>query len=83
MVDEQTAAESVRALIAEAAGDLLESVELFDVYRSESLGAGKKSLAFSLVFRAKDRTLTDEECSQGRLAAAKRAEEVFGASMRA
>lgn len=83
VVDEQTAAESVRALIAEAAGELLESVELFDVYRSESLGAGKKSLAFSLVFRAKDRTLTDEECSQGRLAAAKRAEEVFGASMRA
>ncbi|MCQ9343462.1 phenylalanine--tRNA ligase subunit beta [Corynebacterium kozikiae] len=83
VVDEQTAAESVRALIAEAAGELLESVELFDVYRSESLGVGKKSLAFSLVFRAKDRTLTDEECSQGRLAAAKRAEEVFGASMRA
>ena len=42
----------------------LESVELFDVFEDESLGAGKKSMAYSLVFRAADRTLTDEEVNQ-------------------
>lgn len=83
VVAEETPAESVRRVIVEGAGELLESVELFDVYRSESLGAGKKSLAFALVFRAADRTLTDEECSVSRLAAADLAAERFGATMRA
>lgn len=83
VVDESVPAESVRKVIEEAAGELLEKVELFDVYRSEVLGAEKKSLAFSLEFRAQDRTLTDDECSEGRLAAAGRAAELFGATMRA
>lgn len=83
VVDESVPAESLRKVIEEAAGELLEKVELFDVYRSEVLGAEKKSLAFSLEFRAQDRTLTDDECSEGRLAAAGRAAELFGATMRA
>lgn len=83
VVDEAVPAESVRQLIEEAAGPLLEKVDLFDVYRSEALGSGRKSLAFALTFRAPDRTLTDDECSQARLAAAERAAERFGAQMRA
>ena len=59
-------AESVKVgelekLIAKTAGDLLESVELFDVYRGAPILAGFKSVAFSLTYRAKDRTLTDPE----------------------
>jgi phenylalanyl-tRNA synthetase beta chain len=42
-------------------GDLLESVELFDVYEGKQAGEGRKSVAFSLVFRAADHTLVDEE----------------------
>lgn len=83
VVDEAVPAESVRRTIEQNAGDLLEAVELFDVYRSESLGDGKKSLAFGLIFRAPDRTLTDDEASAGRLAAAEAAEKEFGAQMRA
>lgn len=83
VVSEDTPAESVRKVVAEAAGELLEKAELFDVYRSEQLGADKKSLAFSLVFRAGDRTLTDEECNTARLAAAEAAAQAFGAQMRA
>ena len=83
VVDEEVPAESVRRTIEESAGELLEAVELFDVYRSESLGEGKKSLAFGLIFRAPDRTLTDDEASAGRLAAAEAAEKRFGAQMRA
>lgn len=83
VVDDAVPAEQVREVVAEGAGALLESVSLFDVYRSEQLGADKKSLAFGLVFRAPDRTLTEDEASEGRLAAAEAAKERFGAEMRA
>lgn len=83
VVDESTPAESVRQVVEEAAGDLLESVELFDIFRGEQLGEGKKSLAFKLVFRAGDRTLTDDEVNEHRLAAAKLAKAKLGAEMRA
>lgn len=53
-------AELTRA-IAHAAGDLLESVELFDQYRGKNVPDGQRSLAFRLVYRASDRTLTDAE----------------------
>ena len=42
----------------------LERVELFDIFEGDSLGAGKKSMAYSLIFRAQDRTLTDEEVNK-------------------
>ncbi|OIR42148.1 phenylalanine--tRNA ligase subunit beta [Corynebacterium sp. NML140438] len=83
VVDETTPAESVRKVVTEHAGPLLETVTLFDVYRSESLGEGKKSLAFGLLFRANDRTLTEDEASEGRLAAAEAAKQEFNATMRA
>lgn len=83
VVDEEVPAEAVRRAVEKGAGELLESATLFDVYRSAQLGDGKKSLAFGLVFRAPDRTLTEDEASQGRLAAAEAAKEAFGADMRA
>ena len=83
VVDEEIPAESVRRTLEASAGDLIEDVTLFDVYRAESLGEGKKSLAFGLVFRAPDRTLTEAEASEGRLAAAEAAKREFGAEMRA
>lgn len=83
VVDEDTPAEAVRRVVEEGAGKLLESVELFDVFRGEQLGEGKKSLAFQLLFRADDRTLTDEEANEHRLAAADLAKQRLGAEMRA
>ena len=47
--------------ITQAGGNLLESVELFDEYRGENVPTGQRSLAFRLVYRASDRTLTDEQ----------------------
>jgi phenylalanyl-tRNA synthetase beta chain len=61
VLDESIPAGAARQTLAAAAGDLLEDVRLFDVFRSEALGPNKKSLAFGLRFRAPDRTLTDEE----------------------
>ena len=82
VVDEAVPAEAVRRTVEEAAGELLESVSLFDVYRSEQLGEDKKSLAFGLVFRAGNRTLTEDEASEARLRAAQAAEVAHGAVMR-
>ncbi|GAA4794586.1 phenylalanine--tRNA ligase subunit beta [Corynebacterium canis] len=82
VVAEDVPAEAVRSAVEQGAGDLLEDVQLFDIYRADSLGEGKKSLAFSLRFRAPDRTLTDEECNTARLAAAEAARVACGAEMR-
>ncbi|MEX3506678.1 phenylalanine--tRNA ligase subunit beta [Corynebacterium sp. LK2590] len=82
-VAEDVPAEKVRRVIAQGAGDLLESVELFDVFRGEQLGENQKSLAFKLLFRAPDRTLTDEEVNAHREAAAALAEQELGAKIRA
>lgn len=45
-------------------GKLLESVEIFDVYQGEQIEAGYKSMAYALIFRAKDRTLVDEDVNK-------------------
>jgi phenylalanyl-tRNA synthetase beta chain len=47
--------------LRDAVGDVLEDVRVFDDFRSEALGAGRRSLAFALRFRAPDRTLTDAD----------------------
>ncbi|MEV0394854.1 phenylalanine--tRNA ligase subunit beta [Polymorphospora rubra] len=82
VVDSAVPAESVQDALAEGAGDLLESVRLFDVYTSEQLGAGRRSLAYKLTFRAPDRTLTGEEAVAARDAAVSRAASRFGAVLR-
>ena len=69
IVSDEVAAAEVERTLVEGAGELLESIRIFDVYRSEQLGEGMRSLAYSLRFRASDRTLTEEEASAAREAA--------------
>ena len=61
VVDEGLPAGFAERTLRRAAGDLLEDVRLFDIFRSDALGPNRKSLAFGLRFRAQDHTLTDEE----------------------
>ena len=61
VMDEGVAVGPLMGDMRKAAGKLLESIQMFDVYRGIQVGANKKSVAFSLIFRAPDRTLTDEE----------------------
>jgi phenylalanyl-tRNA synthetase beta chain len=69
---------------AAGAGDvLLESVRLFDVYTGDQVGEGRKSLAYTLRFRAPDRTLTAEEAGAAREAAVAEAVRRTGAVLRA
>jgi phenylalanyl-tRNA synthetase beta chain len=51
----------IERVIRKAGGILLESVELFDEYRGKNVPEGQRSLAFRLVYRASDRTLTEED----------------------
>ncbi|RAV34032.1 phenylalanine--tRNA ligase subunit beta [Corynebacterium heidelbergense] len=83
VVDATTPAAAVTEALRGGAGPLLEDIRLFDVYTAESLGEGKRSLTFSLRFRALDRTLTEEEASAAREAAVAAAESEVGATLRA
>ncbi|MER6849090.1 phenylalanine--tRNA ligase subunit beta [Streptomyces flaveolus] len=83
VVDAFVPASEVEAALREGAGELLESIRLFDVYENaEQLGEGRKSLAYALRFRAGDRTLTVDEASAARDAAVALAGERVGAVLR-
>jgi phenylalanyl-tRNA synthetase beta chain len=78
VVDEDVPAAEVRAGVLEGGGELLRSAEVFDLYRGEQLGKGRKSLALRLTFRAPDRTLTDEEVAERRRAIESAVERIGG-----
>ncbi|MDQ0747246.1 phenylalanyl-tRNA synthetase beta chain [Streptomyces africanus] len=83
VVDAVVPAAEVEEALREGAGELLESIRLFDVYENaEQLGEGRKSLAYALRFRAPDRTLTVDEASAARDAAVALAGERVGAELR-
>ncbi|AWW40498.1 phenylalanine--tRNA ligase subunit beta [Streptomyces cadmiisoli] len=83
VVEETVPHADVEAALREGAGELLESIRLFDVYENaEQLGRGRKSLAYALRFRAGDRTLTVDEASAARDAAVALAAERTGAELR-
>ncbi|BFO20032.1 phenylalanine--tRNA ligase subunit beta [Streptomyces sp. KM77-8] len=83
VVDAFVPASEVEAALREGAGELLESIRLFDVYENaEQLGEGRKSLAYALRFRASDRTLTVDEASAAREAAVTLAGDRTGAVLR-
>ncbi|CAL9395121.1 phenylalanine--tRNA ligase subunit beta [Streptomyces sp. enrichment culture] len=83
VVDAFVPAADVEAALRDGAGELLESIRLFDVYdNAEQLGEGRKSLAYALRFRAGDRTLTVDEASAARDAAVALAGERVGAVLR-
>ncbi|WP_285728487.1 phenylalanine--tRNA ligase subunit beta [Nocardiopsis sp. ATB16-24] len=82
VVDDSVPVERISEALAEGAGELLESVRLFDVYTGEQVDEGRKSVAFALRFRAEDRTLTAEEAGAARDAAVAVAAERTGAVLR-
>ncbi|RIX52678.1 phenylalanine--tRNA ligase subunit beta [Paenibacillus nanensis] len=82
VVDANVAAGSLTAAVEGTAGELLESVRVFDVYTGERLGAGKKSVALSLVYRHAERTLTDEEVTALHGQVVQHLEQTFGAELR-
>jgi phenylalanyl-tRNA synthetase beta chain len=82
VVADAVPASALERTLAEAAGPLLESLRLFDVYRGAPLGRGERSLAFRLRVSALDRTLTDSEVAEVRRRCISAVEAAHGARLR-
>ncbi len=82
IVDESVAASHLEALIRQTGGKSVTIVRLFDVYRGDQIGVGKKSLAYSLTYQAIDKTMTDAEAAAIRNKIVKRLEQEVRAKLR-
>jgi len=78
VVDEAVPAARVREAVLSGGGELLRRAEVFDLYRGEQIGAGRKSIAMRLEFRSPQRTLTDEEVAERRAAITAALREIGG-----
>ncbi|MCI0608636.1 MAG: phenylalanine--tRNA ligase subunit beta [Anaerolineae bacterium] len=81
VVDESVPAARIESLIRQTGGKTVTNIHLFDVYRGEQIGAGKKSLAYSLTYQS-DKTMTDAEAAAIRTKIVKRLEHEVGAKLR-
>lgn len=82
VVDDSTPAESVAELIRQSGGKIVADVRLFDVYRGEKVGAGKKSLAYRVTYQAPNKTLSDKDVAGIRTRIVRRLEQELGAKLR-
>ena len=82
IVDDAVKAADIESALRRAGGNLLSKVELFDVYRGEQVGAGKKSMAYSLTYQAEDRTLGDKDVEKQRNKIVRSLEAQLGATIR-
>ena len=83
VVAEDVTHEKLAQCMSSAGGKLLESVQLFDVYRDEQrVGVGKKSMAYALTYRAADRTLTSEEVEKAHARLVQKVSAATGAEVR-
>ena len=82
VVEEDISSRTVRETIGNAAGDKLRNVEIFDFYQGDQIPAGRKSLAFQLIFQDRERTLTEEEVNEEMEQIFKALTEKLGAEIR-
>lgn len=82
VVDERVSSEEVRDIIIGTDSHILKEARLFDVYRGKPIPTGEKSLAYSLTYRADDRTLTDKEIDQVHSDIIERLRKKIGARLR-
>jgi len=82
-VDEDVEVGALVDTAREVAGPLLRDVRVFDVYRGEQVGNGRKSVALHLAFQSSERTLTDEEAAEARGRIVEALAERFDAELRA
>jgi phenylalanyl-tRNA synthetase beta chain len=82
IVDEEIPAGRIADMIKQGGGKLVTHIILFDVYRSEQFGKGKKSLAYSVTYQSSEKTLTDNDVTQLRQRIIRRLDQEFGAKLR-
>ncbi len=82
LVSQDILVADLTAAITSSAGKLLESADLFDVYSGRQVPDGQKSIAFSLVFRSPEKTLSDEDIAPAMKRILRQLGEQFGAQLR-
>lgn len=82
VIDEEILSERISDKIKMVGGDFIEELSLFDLYRGKQIPPGKKSLAYSIRYRSKDKTLTDEEVEKIHQKVISKLKKSFGASLR-
>lgn len=64
LIDDAVLVQDIEDIMWKQGGNMVESIKLFDVYKGEQVPAGKKSIAYSMIYRLENKTLTDEEVSK-------------------
>ena len=82
VVDKEVTSKEIKEVILEVGSDIIEAIELFDLYQGEQLEQGDKSLAYSIKYRVADRTLTDDEVNQVQMEIEEKLNEELGAHIR-
>ncbi|MBW9146955.1 phenylalanine--tRNA ligase subunit beta [Clostridium sp. CM027] len=82
IVDERVLVQDIDDIIVKQGGNILESVKLFDVYKGKQIAEGKKSIAYAIVYRRSDKTLTDEEVNKVHEKILRSLEHKLGAQLR-
>lgn len=83
IVDEEIPAARIAEVIKQGGGQIVTNITLFDVYRGDQIGIGKKSLAYSLTYQSADKTLTDNDVAQVRQRIIRQLDQDLGARIRA
>jgi phenylalanyl-tRNA synthetase beta chain len=82
LIDDAILVQDIENVFKKQGGSLLESYKLFDVYKGSQLPEGKKSIAYNLVYRNKEKTLTDKEVEKVHEKIVRTLEHVLGATLR-
>jgi len=82
LVDDEILVQEIEETIVKAGGNILESIELFDVYKGKQIPDGKKSVAYALIYRVPKKTLKDEEVNKVHNKILRALEHKLGAELR-
>ncbi|MBZ9624947.1 phenylalanine--tRNA ligase subunit beta [Clostridium sp. FP2] len=82
IVDEEVLVQDIEDIIVKQGGNILESTKLFDVYKGKQIAEGKKSIAYAIIYRRVDKTLTDEEVNKVHEKILRTLEHKLGAQLR-
>ncbi|MBK5242194.1 phenylalanine--tRNA ligase subunit beta [Clostridium sp.] len=82
IVEDEILVQDIEDVIVKQGGNILESVKLFDVYKGKQIAEGKKSIAYAIVYRREDKTLTDEEVNKVHEKILRTLEHKLGAELR-
>jgi phenylalanyl-tRNA synthetase beta chain len=82
LIDDNILVQEIQEIMWKQGGNMVESIKLFDVYKGEQIPQGKRSIAYSLIYRLENKTLTDEEVNKVHDKIVRTLESKLGAQLR-